>query len=163
MKTLYVFRHGKSDWDAAYTHDSERPLAKRGKAASARQGRWLSEADVPPDLIYCSPSRRTRETIERASRAAGWNAPVETREQLYETDGARYLQIVRSAPAEARRLMLVGHEPMCSELIARLTGGVVRFPTAALARIDIDREAWAVVGASDGVLVWLMPARIKPA
>ena len=34
MRSLILFRHGKSDWDAPYSSDHERPLAGRGKEAA---------------------------------------------------------------------------------------------------------------------------------
>ena len=42
MKRLLVFRHGKSDWDADYGVDFERPLALRGQKAARTMGRFLA-------------------------------------------------------------------------------------------------------------------------
>ena len=39
MKTLLFFRHGKSNWDADYDVDHNRPLAKRGRKAARAMGR----------------------------------------------------------------------------------------------------------------------------
>ena len=60
--------------------------------------------------------------------------------------------------------MVVGHEPTCSETVSFLIGGgLVRMPTAALARVDSLVEAWGEVGPGTGVLSWLVvPRLIEP-
>jgi phosphohistidine phosphatase len=54
MRSLILFRHGKSDWDAPYGSDHERPLAHRGKEAAICMGRMLSQAGQAPDLAVSS-------------------------------------------------------------------------------------------------------------
>ena len=34
MKSILLFRHGKSDWNASYKRDHDRPLSKRGVKAA---------------------------------------------------------------------------------------------------------------------------------
>ena len=41
MKTIYLLRHGKSDWDS-HADDHERPLAPRGVDAAKRIGHYLT-------------------------------------------------------------------------------------------------------------------------
>ena len=48
MLSLILFRHGKSDWDAPYANDHERPLANRGKEAARCMGRLLSHTRQVP-------------------------------------------------------------------------------------------------------------------
>ena len=57
--------------------------------------------------------------------------------------------------------MVVGHEPTCSEIVRFLIGGgLVRMPTAALARIDLRVDEWGQVSAGTGVLSWLVVPRV---
>ena len=37
-RSIIIFRHGKSDWDANYSKDHDRPLSKRGINASKKWG-----------------------------------------------------------------------------------------------------------------------------
>ena len=39
MRSIIIFRHGKSDWDAIYDRDHDRPLSKRGIKASKK---WVN-------------------------------------------------------------------------------------------------------------------------
>ena len=41
MKSVILFRHGKSDWGANYDHDHERPLSKRGIRDAKKMGKFL--------------------------------------------------------------------------------------------------------------------------
>ena len=43
MKTIILFRHGKSDWNAHFENDHERPINKRGIKAAKKMGKKLSD------------------------------------------------------------------------------------------------------------------------
>lgn len=43
MKTIYIIRHAKSDWDDAELHDIERPLADRGLKDARMMATLLKE------------------------------------------------------------------------------------------------------------------------
>ncbi len=163
MKTLYLFRHGKSDWSTPSERDHDRPLAPRGIKAAARMGEWLAASDAPPDLVVCSTARRTRDTLRLMQEAAGWDLPVAYESGLYETSGEAYLEVIRTLPHRVDRVMLVGHEPSCGTCVSLLIGGgAVRFATAAMARIDVSDLSWDAVRPGSGELHWLMPARFRP-
>ena len=120
-------------------------------------GRVLAAADQVPDLIVTSSAVRARTTVELAHEAGGWTCPIETRDALYETDATSMLEIIRGLPDSTDRVLLAGHEPTWSELTSRLIGGGdLRFPTAALARLDLDVARWRDATFGSGVLVWLL-------
>ena len=66
FKSVILFRHGKSDWDARYDSDHDRPLAKRGIRDAKRMGKFLSKRAEVPELILSSTALRTRETTKLA-------------------------------------------------------------------------------------------------
>ena len=76
MKTIILFRHGKSDWDAPSGSDHERPLAARGRKAADAMGRFLSEKGEVPELAIASSAVRARDTLDRAVRAGEWACEV---------------------------------------------------------------------------------------
>ena len=41
--SIIIFRHGKSDWNAVYGKDHDRPLSKRGINASKKMGIFLKK------------------------------------------------------------------------------------------------------------------------
>ena len=162
MKTLLFLRHGKSDWSADYDGDHERPLKKRGRKDAQRVGRLLAGAGPMPDFVLCSTAVRARKTLAHAAKGGAWPA-VETRETgvLYEAEPEAVLAEIRQVPDAAGVLLLVGHDPAWSEAAGRLVGlDQLRLKTAALARIDVEVDAWRDVAFGGGTLVWLVPPKL---
>ena len=152
-----MFRHGKSDWDAPYGSDHERPLAKRGRKAADRMGRFLSERGEVPELAISSTALRAQDTLDRAVRAGGWSCDVELLDDLYLPSPYRLLYVLQQQEESCSSVMLVGHEPAWSETISLLIGGGdFRFPTAAMARIDVDVDRWVEIDFGLGELRWLV-------
>ncbi len=92
MHRLFILRHAK-----AATHpptpsggDHERPLAPRGVAALPGVARSIAEQldGHPLDLVLCSTSTRTRETVELVAQAepAVAAAPLKLDAKLYLAD-----------------------------------------------------------------------------
>jgi phosphohistidine phosphatase len=80
---------------------------------------------------------------------------------LYDEGVEGLLGEVRREPEATHLLMVVGHEPTCSETVRLLIGGgLIQMPTAALARIDLLVDEWGEVGPGTGVLSWLVVPRV---
>ena len=160
MKTILLFRHGKSDWAAPHESDHERILAKRGIKAARRMGAWLSETNQIPEYLVSSTAVRALTTLELAREAGGWKPEIHTTSRLYEATVQAYIDVIRETPDDAGSVLIAGHEPTCSMTTSRLIGGGhVRFPTAAMARIDVGIESWNQLSPGAGVLVWFVPPR----
>jgi len=161
MKILLLMRHGKSDWNAAFGHDHERPLARRGVNASKMMGRFLSDAGETPDAIIASSAVRADQTVRLASDAGAWGVSIRVTDGFYNTRSEAVLQEVRAEPEDTTKLMIVGHEPTWSLLLSSLVGGGHHpFPTAAVARIDLPAGTWADVELGTGELRWLVTPRL---
>jgi phosphohistidine phosphatase len=162
MPGLILLRHGKSDWDADYGgDDSARPLARRGRKAAQRMGRFLTRARQVPDAAVTSPALRAEDTLRLAMEEGGWTCPVRTAPALYGGGVSGLLAEVRREPVTTGVLLVVGHEPTWSEAVsAFIGGGEVRLPTGAMARVDFDVDGWDEVGPGTGVLVWSVVPRL---
>lgn len=159
-RTLILFRHGKSDWDAGVENDHERPLARRGIKAAQAMGRMLAEVGQLPDIAITSTATRAATTLDLAAEAGSWTNPIERTRALYATTPDAVLAFLKQLPDEHRSVLLVGHETTWSELVALLTGGGnLRFPTAAMARVDFPVETWREAAVGSGHLVWFIPPR----
>lgn len=162
---LYLLRHAKSDWSADYGDDHDRPLNRRGEKAAERMGRWLAALGETPDRVLSSTALRARDTVERAMAAGGWSCAVEPSRQLYVTSPAAVLGEIQQTEDSVVRLLVAGHQPVWSELAGILIGeggGAARlkFPTAALARIDFDTDRWRDVQPGRGALKWLVTPKV---
>jgi phosphohistidine phosphatase len=159
MKKLLLLRHAKSSWEDSSLPDFERPLNGRGRRAAPLVGRVLTERGIRPDLVICSPAKRTRETIALVLDAAAIEPELRFDERIYEASLQTLLDVVSEIEDERAEVMLVGHNPGFEYLLERLTGESARMPTAALALIILDGDNWGEAPARGGRLDWLIKAR----
>jgi len=160
VRTLYILRHAKSDWGDSSLPDFDRPLNSRGWKAAKAMGQELRERDLAPDLVLVSPAARTKETLARAEEGFGEPFTVTETRSIYLAETETLIDLVRGAPAEARRLMIVGHNPGMHEVVLALTEGprelrdevASKFPTAALAEISFDVDDWTDITLGSGRL-----------
>ncbi|MEM6491038.1 MAG: histidine phosphatase family protein [Pseudomonadota bacterium] len=171
MRTLYLFRHAKSDWDDPSLDDYDRPLAPRGRRAAPAMGRWMAAAGVAPDLVLCSTAARAQQTALLAFEAAAWPPRVIYRPALYLTDSERILSIIQAEGGPTASIMVIGHNPGLHDLALRLSAGeesgardqiADKFPTAALATIQFGAASWMAVGAQAGRLTQFQTPRNLP-
>ncbi len=156
-KKLFIMRHGKSDWQAKFKRDYDRPLAERGINAASLMGKHLAAIEQIPELVLSSSAKRAVNTAEIAMSEGNWEAKLEASRQLYLASAEEALEFIKSTPGNVTKVMIVAHEPMCSSLIAELCMGAhVKFPTAAVARINLNIQAWHAVEDNDGRLDWLL-------
>jgi phosphohistidine phosphatase len=161
MLSLILFRHGKSDWDAAYESDHERPLAGRGRDAARCMGKVLAKIDQVPDLAISSSAQRARDTLRLAAKAGRWDCPTRIDSALYETEPTALLHWLQGLDIQPGRLLLTGHESTWSGFAGRLIGDAsLRVPTACLLRVDFAADGWQQVRFGAGELRWLMPPKI---
>ncbi len=160
-RQLLVLRHAMAAWPPGVAA-LDRALKGRGARAAAAIGRFLAANDLLPDHIACSPAVRTGATITgmlAGAAAAGAHAadvPIAVERELYEGD---VFQVLRELPEQARRPLLVGHEPELVDVLHALCGVDAHLPTAALALVELEAP-WAMQPAGRGVLRLLITPRL---
>ena len=160
MKTLMLLRHGKSDWDHN-VDDHDRPLVKRGIDASQRVGKVLTKLNQVPQRIVSSTAKRALDTVTIAANSGDWQREIETDRSMYETHAEAVMKWIQKQLDSIESVLLVGHQPTWSQLGGALIGGGhLRFPTAALARIDLHIERWEQAEFGCGELVWFELPRV---
>lgn len=160
MKTIYLLRHGKSDWNTPGP-DHERTLAPRGEDAAQRVGRLLTALDEVPDRVVSSTAVRAHETVRLAKEAGGWSTEIELEPDFYGTDPQRLLEWVRRVDDATDSILLAGHQPTWSLFAGGLIGGgQLRYPTAALAKIRLHVRRWDETAFGRGELVWFQLPRV---
>jgi len=143
IKSVILFRHGKSDWDAQYESDHDRPLAKRGIRDAKRMGKFLSKRAEVPELILSSTALRTRETTKLAMEAGNWDVDVELEKKIYGASLEEIINIIKSQDNKYNSICLVGHEPIFSTIITLIDNKKnIKFPTATMARISLFTSDW---------------------
>jgi phosphohistidine phosphatase len=153
-RRLFVLRHAKSSWEDPGMDDHDRPLAPRGHRAVKVLKEHMAANGIKPDQVLCSPSRRTRETLEGIDPGGEWLIEPE----LYGATGSVLLERLRRVPDEIQSVMLVGHNPAMQMLVLRLGGDgrpgtdgsplaqvQRKFPTGGLATLTFSGR-WSELG-----------------
>lgn len=159
MVVLLILRHAKSDWNAAYSRDHDRPLNSRGIKAAEKVGLMLTRTQHVPDLIVASSAARTLHTAQLAVEAGTWDATIRLEPQLYSGGLGGMLAVIESS-GDVETLMIVGHQPTCGSAISRLTGANVTVKTATVAAIEFPTRTWSNVSAMTGTLRFLIHPRM---
>ena len=169
MKTVYLFRHAKSDWAEAGLKDHERPLSERGKKAAPQMAHYIKAKKYKPDLILCSTARRTVETFDALKEELGDDLTVRFEDAIYLAEPHKLLERLTWLGDDVKSAMLIGHNPGMAQLAAQLTRSPEeadeeklhkrmreKFSTAALAVIKIPIKAWADLKEGKGRLADFM-------
>jgi phosphohistidine phosphatase len=149
-RTLVILRHAKADRPAGVA-DIDRPLTGRGHADAAAAGAWLVSRGYVPDLVLCSPAKRTRQTWHGVAMALTGDGAPEVRYQpeLYADGVDDALDLLTTAPESAETVLLIGHNPTVSMLSALLdeagtrTSDGLRTSGLAVHARDGDWTAWS--------------------
>lgn len=146
MITLHLLRHVKSSWDGDEP-DHDRPLNERGERAAAAMAVYCRQRGIAPDLVLCSTSRRTVDTLGCLRSGLPEGVPVELTRDIYEVGAERLLTRLRAIAPSVGVAMVIGHNPGMEDTVHLLTGrGVgVKFPTGALATL-CSAGGWADLG-----------------
>jgi phosphohistidine phosphatase len=125
---LVLVRHAEA---APGEPDDLRALTPEGHDQARQLGDRLRADGIEPDAVLSSPLLRARET----AADLGFGTP-EARDEL--APGATVAD-VRAAVADlGETVVVVGHQPDCSEIAAALTGGPEpRFPPAGVQILEL--------------------------
>lgn len=115
-------RHGKAEARGAeWPVDELRPLAPTGRQRAREGAVGLRRLGVRPPRTLSSPLVRARQTAEILHEGLKLERSIEFADSLA---GWRLSSIIADASmADVESVLLVGHEPTLSELIALLIGG----------------------------------------
>ncbi len=118
-RTLVILRHAKAA-NPEGVADVDRPLTSRGHADAAAAGAWLSQRGFAPDVVLCSPSRRTRETWHGVAVALASAPMISYDDAAYSASASALLELITSVGDENATVLLIGHNPSLSHLSAML-------------------------------------------
>lgn len=148
MKILYIIRHAKSSWEQEDIDDMVRPLNDKGKTASLVLGNWLKHQKIKPNYVITSPATRAlHTTINICSWVEFPISNMDIDQRIYFGNGKSISEKLITLDESAKsidKVFLIGHEPILSELIHKLTKDVLdKFPTGALYSVSWNVETWA--------------------
>ncbi|MEQ9814305.1 MAG: histidine phosphatase family protein [Azospirillaceae bacterium] len=162
MKRLILLRHGKSRWTDTDIPDHDRPLAPRGERAAVLMGRYLRQIEQPIDLVLSSTAKRARDTWALAATQIDGLIPTRTDGGIYLKGSDGLLDRIQEIEDGVANLLVVGHNPDLEDLCQLLAedgdnalrgAAAKKFPTGAVAILDLDIDDWVDLPGSTGKLV----------
>ena len=146
-KELLILRHGKSDWNID-CDDFKRPLKDRGKRGAQRLGVWMRQQNLIPDFVLSSPAERAFVTAEKLCKSMGLAVrDIYLDPRIYMADSSTLKKIIQSCPTQAKRVLLVGHNPGLEDLLTELVDQPIEIPedgkllaTATLAHLKLNDD-----------------------
>jgi phosphohistidine phosphatase len=164
-RTLVLLRHAKAE-HVSDLADADRSLTRRGHADAAAAGDWLARHGHLPDLVICSPAKRTRQTWHAVAIALGERArsapTVRYERRAYTGSAEDLLALVRTIDEGVGTVLVIGHNPTISQLSATLdpsaAGDSDGLRTGGIAIHEVA-DAWATCGAAPAPLADAHTAR----
>jgi phosphohistidine phosphatase len=153
---VYFLRHADAgDPEAWRGDDGQRPLSPKGVRQAERLAAFLGGVGFAPDAILTSPKLRATQTTEAV--AAVLDRPIAVDDRLAAGFTVGTLRAILDSidrRDRAYRLLLIGHDPDFSSVVATLAGAkAIRLATCTLARVDLDDSP----APGRGSLRWLIP------
>jgi phosphohistidine phosphatase len=161
MGTLLLLRHAHAEPRSKNGLDADRPLSAAGRQEARQVGGFLRRAGLPVDEVLCSAALRARETAAAVIEAAQLMLPVQHEPVLYEAPAEEILAFLHGRGGRPGHVLLVGHNPVISDLAGLLTSQgrlALAFPPATLAAIGFE-GGWQALGPGRGLLLCLVPAK----
>jgi len=138
-RQLWLLRHAEAEPHGS-REDSARRLTARGEEQARAAGAALRALGVGFEAILYSPKERALQTAELALE--GFDREVRELAGPCEPlaagfDAAAALDLCRGLSPDGR-VLLVGHEPDLSTVVAQLTGGRIDFKKGAVAVVRLE-------------------------
>jgi phosphohistidine phosphatase len=152
MRRLLLLRHAKTQGFDPGRNDRDRVLVDRGRGDAAKIGAYMASHSLTPDRVIVSPAARAQETWTLMAQTMRPAPQVATLEQIYEATVDDILAAILGAPADARALLIVGHNPSLHETaLALIASGNIdarealreKLPTTGLVVIDFAFDDWS--------------------
>ena len=116
MTDLILWRHAEAENAGENEDDLDRPLTQRGEKQAARMAVWL-DRQLPDGLrVLASPARRTEQTAKALGRK------YKLRAELLPGGQPDELLELAQWPRSRGAVLVVGHQPMLGQTVARLLG-----------------------------------------
>ncbi|MGB5076070.1 MAG: histidine phosphatase family protein [Sphingorhabdus sp.] len=170
---MTLLRHAKSSWDDSIPRDFDRPLNKRGEKAAMVVGRWVKRQGMTFDHVVASPAVRVIDTIDQFVKGSGERIDATWDRRIYLASSATLMDVLRDQSDLHKSVLMVGHNPGMEDLVFDIVPDdgtsplrdivYEKFPTGALAQMELDIDSWAEIDRKCGKLTqFIRPRDLDP-
>jgi phosphohistidine phosphatase len=119
MSRIFLLRHAKAASALPGQRDFDRPLDSHGRDTARTLGITLMANGLQPDLIICSPAKRTRETLATVAEYFAFEVQTHFDAALFTDEWPSYMSALQTA-GDAKNVMIIGHNPAIEETALQL-------------------------------------------
>tara|TARA_B100001057_G_scaffold283854_1_gene284227 strand:+ start:158 stop:667 length:510 start_codon:yes stop_codon:yes gene_type:complete len=150
MLELYFLRHAKSEWNSSEGNDFSRIISEEGVKKTKKIGVFLKSRNFFFDEILCSPSVRTKQTLEIIEYFYSNKPEIKFIDDLYYISGKDLFDILM-IEATMKKCLIISHEPLLSNSIESFfksfenedfKNAINNFSTSALFSVSFKCEEW---------------------
>jgi phosphohistidine phosphatase len=145
-RELILIRHTKSSWNDFSMPDFDRPIKKERAEDAKEMAAKLKSLKLEPDLIICSPAKRTRQTAEYFYEKLKYEEDrVQFEKRIYESSAGEIFEVVREVKPEVKTLVLIGHNPSLTNFANFFTKEPIdEIPTTGVVWLEFDSKDWEI-------------------
>ncbi len=160
MLNLSLIRHAKSDWENFDGDDMSRSISVTGIRKTEKISNFLREKEMTFDEIFCSPSRRTKETLKILIKNISNDPSIYYLDNLYHSSGIDIFDTVM-LNAKKKKVLIVSHEPLLSCSIENFFSGydnqhylraIEEYATSALFDVSFKCDEWHEIEKSKAII-----------
>lgn len=144
MKSLLLFRHGKSSWDYD-VRDQDRPLKPRGiKDGHLVARTFMDRTREYPERVFSSIANRALHTCMIFCRTLEYPVEkVELTQSLYDFSGESVLGFVKNLDNDINSVAIFGHNYAFTNVANQLGSmHIDNIPTSGLVQIKFQVDSW---------------------
>jgi phosphohistidine phosphatase len=156
---VYLLRHGIAEEGQHGKPDADRELTADGRRKLRETLRVAARAEVSPTLLLSSPLLRAVQSAEVAAEVFHYKDPILHTKSLLPNARFEHVWDEIRVHHDQRELMLVGHDPLFSQLAGYLLCVPelqIDFKKGAVLRVDFE----AFGSRPRGILRWFLTAKL---
>lgn len=154
MKILFTLRHGDAIPGDENNIDKQRPLSEKGEKELKRLRKQEIDLFQRIDLILCSSSVRTRQTLDCIMKGLSDRVTICYIDNLYNSSVDKIIQEISLIDNKFNAVMIIGHNPELTTLMNKVCEyqGLLMdksMTTGSISEFVLKGESWLDVKISE--------------
>ncbi|MFV0305380.1 MAG: SixA phosphatase family protein [Moheibacter sp.] len=146
MKTIILFRHGKSRWNFG-VKDYDRDLENIGIERTKKSAKELSHIfGNKVDAWYSSPALRAKHTAQITHKYFTNPSKIQFFEELYTFSFFDLLKFIKKIDNQVQTILIFGHNEAFTEFANRMGNQYIEnVPTSGVVAIEFNTGNWQLI------------------
>jgi phosphohistidine phosphatase len=145
MKSLFVVRHAKSDWNSAAQTDFDRPLNDRGNKDAPLMAKRMFDQGHKLDVLISSNAMRAKTTAQFFADVYGYKTKnIILVPELYHAPAQQFYDTIKWIDDSLQHVAIFSHNPGITHFVNSLGVAIVDdMPTCGIFGITVEASRWS--------------------